>query len=130
METLKYRLQQEITLKNELQASYVKLNNQLSEVRVSYSQEVKLREQLENKVKFIHGVVSGEIIVNNRKKSDLVQELRQKGFTPFPKKAKPVEAAVAGATDSAEEESEETLAVPGSRSTFISDETRSDMNSK
>jgi hypothetical protein len=51
METLKYRLQQEITLKNELQASYVKLNNQLSEVRVSYSQEVKLREQLENKVK-------------------------------------------------------------------------------
>lgn len=76
--------------------------------------------KLENKVKFILGVVSGEIIVNNRKKSELVQELGQKGFTPFPKKAKPVEAAVAGATDSAEEESEETSGVPGSRSTFIS----------
>ncbi|KAF8097776.1 hypothetical protein N665_0281s0039 [Sinapis alba] len=76
--------------------------------------------KLENKVRFILGVVSGEIIVNNRKKSDLVQELRQKGFTPFPKKAKPVEAAVAGATDSAEEESEETSDVPASRSTFIS----------
>ncbi|KAL0873030.1 hypothetical protein Bca101_022735 [Brassica carinata] len=76
--------------------------------------------KLENKVKFILGVVSGEIVVNNRKKSDLVQELRQKGFTPFPKKAKPVEAAVAGATDTAEEESEETSDVPASRSTFIS----------
>lgn len=76
--------------------------------------------KLENKVKFILGVVRGEIIVNNRKKSDLVQELSQKGFTPFPKKAKPVEAAVAGATDSAEEESEETSDVPASRSTFIS----------
>lgn len=76
--------------------------------------------KLENKVRFILGVVSGDIIVNNRRKADLVQELGQKGFTPFPKKAKPVEAAVAGATDTAEEESEETSEVPASRSTFIS----------
>ncbi|KAG2241613.1 hypothetical protein Bca52824_090186 [Brassica carinata] len=77
--------------------------------------------KLENKVKFILGVVSGEIIVNNRKKSDLVQELRRRGFTPFPKKTKPVEAAVAGAVDSTEEESEESSDAPASSSsTFIS----------
>ncbi|CAN8306356.1 unnamed protein product [Cochlearia groenlandica] len=63
--------------------------------------------KLENKVKFILGVVSGEIKVSNRKKADIVQELRQKGFTPFPKKGKPVEAAVAGATVDAAEEPEE-----------------------
>ncbi|XP_050209559.1 DNA topoisomerase 2 [Mercurialis annua] len=53
---------------------------------------------LENKVRFILGVVSGEIVVNNRKKADLLMELRQKGFTPFPKNI-PIEAVVSGATD-------------------------------
>lgn len=74
--------------------------------------------KLENKVKFILGVVSGEIIVNNRKKSDLVEDLRQRGFTQFPKKAKPVEAAVAGAID-ATEEPEENSDAPAPGSTFI-----------
>ncbi|CAH8366429.1 unnamed protein product [Eruca vesicaria subsp. sativa] len=74
--------------------------------------------KLENKVRFILGVVREEIKVNNRKKSDLVQELRKKGFTPFPKKVKPVEAAVAGAVDSTQEESEHVPA--SSSSTFIS----------
>ncbi|KFK39689.1 hypothetical protein AALP_AA3G276300, partial [Arabis alpina] len=72
--------------------------------------------KLENKVKFILGVVSGEIKVNNRKKADLVEELKQRGFTPFPKKSKPVEAAVAGAID-ATEEAEESSDAPSS--TFI-----------
>eukprot|EP00257_Ricinus_communis_P025444 XP_025012858.1 DNA topoisomerase 2 [Ricinus communis] len=57
---------------------------------------------LENKVRFILGVVTGEIIVNNRKRAELLLELRQKGFTPFPKN-KPVEAVVAGAADDTEE---------------------------
>ncbi|XP_058073689.1 DNA topoisomerase 2-like isoform X2 [Magnolia sinica] len=46
--------------------------------------EIKLL-RLSNKVRFIIGVVEGEIIVSNRKKADLVLELQQKGFTPFPK---------------------------------------------
>lgn len=74
--------------------------------------------KLENKVKFILGVVSGEIIVNNRKKGDLVEELKQRGFTPFPKKSKPVEAAVAGAIDGTED-AEESSDAPAPSSTFI-----------
>ncbi|KAJ6750862.1 hypothetical protein OIU85_001405 [Salix viminalis] len=56
--------------------------------------------KLENKVRFILGVVRGEITVNNRKRADLFLELHQKGFTPIPKKSKAV---VAGATDDKEE---------------------------
>ncbi|KAJ8748764.1 hypothetical protein K2173_011319 [Erythroxylum novogranatense] len=62
--------------------------------------------KLENKARFIFAVVNGEIIVNNRKKADLFLELQQKGFTPFPKKGKPVEALVAGASDDSEETDE------------------------
>ncbi|OAY39989.1 DNA topoisomerase 2 [Manihot esculenta] len=59
--------------------------------------------KLENKVRFILGVVKGEIIVSNRKRADLLLELQQKGFTPFPKN---ISAVVAGAVDDAEEPEE------------------------
>ena len=62
--------------------------------------------KLENKVRFILGVVSGEIIVSNRKRADLFLELQQKGFTPFPKKTKSVEPEVAGATENTEDAEE------------------------
>ncbi|PSS24455.1 DNA topoisomerase [Actinidia chinensis var. chinensis] len=73
--------------------------------------------KLENKVRFILGVVKGEIIVSNRKRADLFLELRDKGFTPFPKKTKIVEAAVVGATDDVEEteESPDVIASKGIR---------------
>lgn len=58
---------------------------------------------MENKVRFILGVVKGEIIVSNRKRADLLLELQQKGFTPFPKN---ISAVVAGAVDDAEEPEE------------------------
>ncbi|KFK26022.1 hypothetical protein AALP_AA8G193400 [Arabis alpina] len=76
--------------------------------------------KLENKVKFILGVVSEEIKVNNSymKKADLVEELKQRGFVPFPKKSKPVEAAVAGAINGTEE-AEESSDAPAPSSTFI-----------
>lgn len=61
--------------------------------------------RIENKVKFILGVVKGEIIVNNRKRAELLLELKNKGFTPFPKK-KPVEAVVADSTDDADDSEE------------------------
>jgi len=62
---------------------------------------------LDNKVRFILGVVSGEIVVNNRKNADLVIELQQKGFTPMPKKGNSAEPVVAGANDEEEQEEEQ-----------------------
>ncbi|WOH04380.1 hypothetical protein DCAR_0623789 [Daucus carota subsp. sativus] len=59
--------------------------------------------KLDNRVRFILGVVEGKIKVSNRKKADLFLELKEKGFTPFPKKTK-VEELVAGATDAVETE--------------------------
>ncbi|KAH9301945.1 hypothetical protein KI387_013528, partial [Taxus chinensis] len=64
-------------------------------------------QKLDNKVRFILGVVNGEIIVNNRKRAELLLELKNKGFTPFPKKTKAVEAAIAGALLDGEEPPED-----------------------
>ncbi|KAL6562734.1 hypothetical protein OROGR_003741 [Orobanche gracilis] len=73
--------------------------------------------KLENKVRFILGVVNGEIIVSNRKRADLFNELHHMGFTPFPKKAKSMEPEVAGASDNTEEtEENETVIGSGVRS--------------
>ncbi|KAI3837148.1 hypothetical protein MKX03_022197, partial [Papaver bracteatum] len=44
--------------------------------------------QLDNKVRFILGVVKGEIIVSNRKRVELYLELQQNGFDLIPPKAK------------------------------------------
>lgn len=52
---------------------------------------------MDNKVRFILGVVKGDIIVNNRKRADLLSDLKNKGFTPFPKKAKSSDPPVVGA---------------------------------
>ncbi|XP_052171246.1 DNA topoisomerase 2 [Diospyros lotus] len=76
--------------------------------------------KLENKVRFILGVVKGEIIVSNRKRAELLLELRDKGFTPFPKKTKNAEAVVAGAADDAED-SEESPEVVGTKGVQASD---------
>ncbi|KAF3321549.1 DNA topoisomerase 2 [Carex littledalei] len=62
--------------------------------------------KLANKVRFILGVVNGEIIVSNRKRAELFMELQQRGFTPFPKKSKGPEVAVAGAEEDGEEDSQ------------------------
>ncbi len=43
--------------------------------------------KVDNKVQFILGVVHGEIIVKNRKRADLLADLKAKGFTPFLKKS-------------------------------------------
>lgn len=62
--------------------------------------------KLDNKVRFILGVIRNEIIVSNRKKADLLIELREKGFTPIRKENKGIEAAVAGAMADSEENEE------------------------
>ncbi|GAU18535.1 hypothetical protein TSUD_325240 [Trifolium subterraneum] len=61
---------------------------------------------LDNKVRFILGVVNGEIIVSNRKKAELLIELKQKGFTPM-RKGKSAEPQVAGANDDSSEGQED-----------------------
>lgn len=58
---------------------------------------------LDNKVRFILGVVNGEIIMINRKKAELLIELKQKGFTPMLRKGKSAEPQVVGANDESSE---------------------------
>ncbi|CAK9140400.1 unnamed protein product [Ilex paraguariensis] len=71
--------------------------------------------KLDNKVRFILGVLEGKIIVSDRKRADLFVELKEKGFTPFPQKTKTVQGVVAGATDDVEElkENSETVTSKG-----------------
>lgn len=57
-------------------------------------------EKLSNQARFVKMIVNKELVVSNRKKADIVEELRQKKFRPFPKVAK---AKAAGETEDAEE---------------------------
>ncbi|KAK4743859.1 hypothetical protein SAY87_010171 [Trapa incisa] len=81
--------------------------------------EVELLK-LDNRVRFILGVVNGEIIVNNRKRAELFLELQHKGFTPFPKKTKTIEAVIAGVSEDSEETEDNSENV-GSREVKASD---------
>jgi DNA topoisomerase II len=55
-------------------------------------------EKLSNQARFVKMIVSKELVVSNRKKAGIVEELRQK-FRPFPKVAK---AKAAGETEDVE----------------------------
>ena len=59
-------------------------------------------------------IVSKELVVSNRKKADIVEELRQKKFRPFPKVAK---AKAAGETEDVEENDEAEEAAASGTST-------------
>jgi DNA topoisomerase-2 len=64
-----------------------------------------LLEKLENQARFIQMIVDKQLVVSNRKKADIVLELRQKKFTPFPRAAKKVKTAgEPGEDESADEE--------------------------
>lgn len=86
------------------------LRLQLYDKRKDYMVDT-LREEwkkLDNKVRFILAVVNKEIVVNNRKKADLLKELRDKKFDPFSvKKAKKKTADEEVAVESEESEGEE-----------------------
>jgi DNA topoisomerase II len=76
-----------------------------------YDRKKHLLEQLgadfckvDNKVRFILAVVRNEMIINNRKKSELLAELREEGYEAFPPKAKSD-----GHQNGGEEEEEESL---------------------
>jgi len=60
-------------------------------------------------------IISKELVVSNRKKADIVEELRQKKFRPFPKAAK---AKAAGETENAEEDDEAEEAASGTSTDY------------
>ena len=41
--------------------------------------------KLDNKVRFIRAIISGELKVQNRKRADIVVEMRRLKYTPIPK---------------------------------------------
>ena len=59
-----------------------------------------------NKVRFILAVISGDIIVNNRKRAELFLELKQKGYEPFPENLFTSEPVPAGSTEEVDEEND------------------------
>ncbi|XP_047069657.1 DNA topoisomerase 2-like isoform X1 [Lolium rigidum] len=50
----------------------------------------KLLKQVDNRARFLAGVLSGDIQCINRKKNELRQEFIEKGFDPLPKEGQPV----------------------------------------
>jgi DNA topoisomerase-2 len=61
-------------------------------------------ERLSNQARFVQMIVDKQLIVSNRKKADIVAELRKKSFRPFPKVNK---AKAAGEEVPAEEDEEQ-----------------------
>lgn len=45
----------------------------------------KQLEKLSNQARFIQMIIDGKLVVSKKKKVDLVAELKQKNFKPFPK---------------------------------------------
>ena len=60
-------------------------------------------------------IISKELVVSNRKKADIVDELRQKKFRPFPKVAK---AKAAGETEDVEENDDAEEAASGTSTDY------------
>ena len=72
-------------------------------------------EKVPNQARFVTMIVSKELVVPNRKKADIVEELRQKKFRPFPKVAK---AKAAGETEDVEENDEAEAAASGTSTDY------------
>lgn len=66
-------------------------------------------DRLNNQARFIQMIINKQLSVSNRKKGDIVHELRKLGFRPFPKvsKAKAAGEAEEVAPDPDEEEADE-----------------------
>lgn len=80
----KYRSPEEI-----LDDFYLLRFEYYSKRKESWVDELKLQyERLSNQARFVQMIINKELIVNNRKKADLVVELRKKDFRPFPKQSK------------------------------------------
>eukprot|EP00730_Choanoeca_flexa_P005957 TRINITY_DN12057_c5_g1_i1.p1 TRINITY_DN12057_c5_g1~~TRINITY_DN12057_c5_g1_i1.p1 ORF type:complete len:1050 (+),score=467.07 TRINITY_DN12057_c5_g1_i1:440-3151(+) len=69
-------------------------------------------ERLDNKVRFINDVIAGTLVLNNRKQTDILADLIEKAYKPFPKKSK-AKPKVAGLDDQEGEEEDEDAMAPG-----------------
>ncbi|KAI0771045.1 type II DNA topoisomerase [Trametes elegans] len=67
-------------------------------------------DRLNNQARFVKMIIDKELVISNRKKADIVAELRKKQFRPFAKVAK---AKVHGETEDVVEEEEEDVEVEG-----------------
>ncbi|TVU28120.1 hypothetical protein EJB05_19629 [Eragrostis curvula] len=63
----------------------------LAQMKVLLENLESALKKLDNKVRFIRGVVECDISVGNRKKKDLIMELQRKCFDPLPTKLKTTE---------------------------------------
>ncbi|KAJ1598558.1 hypothetical protein NDA14_003520 [Ustilago hordei] len=82
-------------------------------LRLSYYQKRKehlvdqlklMYDRLSNQARFVQMIISRQLIVSNRKRADIVAELRQKDFRPFPKSGKATVAAEIEDTDPIDDE--------------------------
>ena len=65
-------------------------------------------ERFTNQARFVQMIIDGKLIVSKKKKLVLVQELKEKGFKAFPKKAEAIkEGELAPIADNDEEEEED-----------------------
>lgn len=68
-------------------------------------------EKLSNQARFVKMIIEKELVVSNRKKADIMVDLRKYKFRPFPKVAK---AKAAGETEDVVEDEEAAEDAPGS----------------
>ncbi|KAJ9299821.1 hypothetical protein DTO271G3_2705 [Paecilomyces variotii] len=61
-------------------------------------------ERLSNQARFIQMIIDGDLVISKKKKSDLIAELKQKGFKAFPKV---IDAVKAGEDEPAQEDDED-----------------------
>lgn len=65
-------------------------------------------EKFTNQARFVQMIIDGKLVVSKKKKLALVQELKEKGFKAFPKKAEAIkEGELAPIAENDEEEEEE-----------------------
>lgn len=65
-------------------------------------------EKFTNQARFVQMIIDGKLVVSKKKKLALVQELKEKGFKAFPKKAEAIkEGELAPIADNDEEEEED-----------------------
>eukprot|EP00898_Chlorokybus_atmophyticus_P003597 jgi/Chlat1/4238/Chrsp27S04322 len=76
--------------------------------------------KLDNRVRFILAVVQKELEIRNRKKEELLKELKQRKFDPFPKQqtAKNIAAAAEGEDDADSVDGEESSEAAGGRADY------------
>jgi DNA topoisomerase II len=75
-------------------------------------------EKLNNQARFVKMIVDKQLVVSNRKKADIVAELRDKDFRPFPKRTKAKKAGEDEDNEDEDEDENENEKAPGELSDF------------